>query len=80
MLLLHEIGHANAYMRDINNTNQRKTLPTWGPEIGDYDDFEEMRVIKYVETPAAIRLGEPIRTNHRGGLTVVPNSIFHIKY
>jgi len=80
LLLLHEIGHANAYMRDINSTNQRKTLPTWGPEIGDYDDFEEMRVIKYVETPAAIRLGEPIRTNHRGGLTVVPNSIFHIKY
>jgi len=31
------------------------------------------------ETPGRKKLGEPIRDNHRGVLTTVPNSIYHLK-
>ena len=37
-----------------------------------YDNKEERRVIEKVETPAAVKLGEPTRSNHGG--TAVPVS------
>ena len=52
-------------------TRRNKNLEN---KIGNYDTFEEMRVTNKVENPAAIKLGESPRYNHRGALTNVPNA------
>lgn len=62
--LLHEADHA---LQDLQNPQQlRKDLSTPVPA---YHNREEQRVIVGTETPAAIRLKEPVRTHH-GGIPV----------
>jgi len=60
---LHEIGHflhvANSPDFTAHDVLQGTELPLW-------DNAEEQRNTMEVETPAAIRLGEPTRTNHKG--------------
>jgi len=62
--LLHEADHA---LQDMQNPRQlRKDLATPVPA---YHNREEQRVIVGTETPAAIKLKEPVRTHH-GGIPV----------
>jgi hypothetical protein len=41
-----------------------------------YDNAEKKRVIDKYETPAAKRMKEPIRTDHRGKSVRVPDPIY----
>jgi len=58
---LHEASHA---LQEFENPKQKQI--DLGTSAGHYEDAEEQRVIDKVETPAAKKLGEPIRTNHYG--------------
>ena len=61
IVLLHELAHAlraNENILEFAHANKSK--------IARYDDGEEMRVIRFVETPAARELGEGTRTSHGG--------------
>lgn len=61
IVLLHELAHAlraNENFLEFVHANKSK--------IERYDDREEMRVIRLVETPAARELGEGTRTSHGG--------------
>jgi len=61
IVLLHELAHAlraNENFLEFVHANKSK--------IERYDDGEEMRVIRFVETPAARELGEGTRTSHGG--------------
>jgi RHS repeat-associated protein len=69
---LHEVMHA---LQKLENPEQFET------DIGantndDYDTVEEKRVIEKYETPAAKRMEEPIRTNHRGTSILVPDPTY----
>jgi RHS repeat-associated protein len=80
LMLLHEIGHANKFMTDPNMLFMLKRLSTQGTNLHEYDDAEEMRVINSIENPAAIRLGELERDNHRGVIIPVSNPTYHSKF
>jgi len=59
--VLHEAGHA---LQDLENPAQlKKDVKT---KIPNYHTKEEKRVIEKIETPAATKLGEPIRKHHGG--------------
>ena len=62
LLLDHEFGHADQWLRDpvryLHDLNARTG--------DDWDNAEERRNIQDVETPAALQMGEPTRTSHRG--------------
>jgi RHS repeat-associated protein len=61
--LLHEASHALQHL-----TNEAQFNSDSKPKSdARYDTKEERRVIERVETPAARKLGEPTRTNHRDG-------------
>jgi RHS repeat-associated protein len=57
---LHEASHA---LQDLTNNRQFESDRT-RPDA-KFGDKEERRVIEKVENPAAIKLGEPTRSNHR---------------
>jgi len=66
LLFVHESAHA---LHDIKNPGQWLVdinTPTLTPQDIDYDNVEERKTIKGAETRAARRLGEDIRTDHRG--------------
>ena len=65
LALAHEMAHASA-PRLLMNLLQNI------PCINQYDNLEELRVIKRRETPAARSLGEDTRNNHRGKFYGVP--------
>lgn len=68
--LLHEAAHA---LGDLTGTS---IMPYVEIKGDPYGYAEERRVIKYYETPAAIRLGEGTRKDHGGkSLYHVPTSI-----
>jgi hypothetical protein len=48
----------------VNPEKFNSDLPTSTNDA--YDNAEERRVIDQIETPAARRMGEPIRKDHRG--------------
>lgn len=61
---LHELAHFVNYVEDPVAYSDRKK---GGDDMSDpYHNPEEELVITKVETPAAIILKEPIRTNHNG--------------
>ena len=60
--VLHEAAHAESDL--INPAQHLKDAST--PAPGGYDNVEERDAIQNVETPAAIKIGEPTRTNHGG--------------
>jgi RHS repeat-associated protein len=59
---LHEIGHFVGRAKD----GKRKHSQRVENAVENCHNQEEERVIDGVETPAAIKLNEPIRTNHSG--------------
>lgn len=71
--LLHEIGHA---FLDFFFTKQEKEklMTDLKPNERDYDNPEEKYVINTFETPAAEKLKEPTRKNHRGKSAETENS------
>ncbi|MBE2231584.1 MAG: hypothetical protein IAE96_13125 [Chitinophagaceae bacterium] len=80
LMLLHEIAHANNFLSDPARYSMAQYTPTWGPDYGSYDNFEELRVTIRVENPAAQKIGEVQRDNHRGALLKVSNPTYHSKY
>jgi hypothetical protein len=75
---LHEVGHA---LQKLVDPEQFK-VDTSTKTNDAYDYVEEKRVIDRIETPAARRMGEPVRTDHKGTAvevsdpTVFENSYF----
>jgi len=69
MNLGHELGHADNWDQSPAGYTARKLI---GSKQWKYDDLEERKVIKEVEQPAAEKLGEGRRDNHRGGPMSVP--------
>lgn len=80
LMLLHEIGHANNFLNDANNFFQAGSMGLTGTPYSEYDNFEEMRNTIRAERPAALKLGEVERDNHRGTLIKVANPTYHSKY
>lgn len=72
--LLHELGHALRFLEDIEGL--RKDLKT---EDKKFKNYEEKRVIEEIETPAAFKLGEPVRFNHGGKKVEVHGPTSRIK-
>ena len=62
MGFLHEIAHFNHYA----DFDKRKHYEFSLIPAGLFRNAEEMRVINNIENPAALRLGEPTRSNHYG--------------
>ncbi len=56
--LLHEVAHA---VGDVKGQTPNPILPD-----KNYSNTEEKRVIQNIETPAAKKLGEGVRTDHNG--------------
>lgn len=69
--LFHELGHAFNYLYDKSGFKDRIKTP-----MGNgYDNKEEYDVINKYETPAAIKLGEPVRNNHQGSSVTTKGSL-----
>ncbi len=62
MQLLHEIGHAYRDLFYGENENKTKGMPTL--EIMNHGAREEQFVTRFIETPAAQRLGEGTRSSY----------------
>jgi hypothetical protein len=69
---LHEAIHA---LQKLENPKQFETDIKTNTNDA-YDTAEEKRVIDKYETPAAKRMKEPIRTNHRGTSILVPDPTY----
>jgi hypothetical protein len=79
LMLLHEIGHANNFLSNANGYIQATSINLAGTDCSEYDNFEEMRTTNRAEQPAAVKLGEVVRDNHRGALMKVSDPTYHTK-
>lgn len=59
--VLHEAAHALQHVE-----NPKQLLKDIATPVPLYDNREEQRVIRNIETPAARKLGEPVRQHHGG--------------
>jgi hypothetical protein len=73
MALFHEYGHASHSL-----TDHSAFLSDNGTPLSDgYTTAEEKRTIDTLETPEALWLGEPTRTNHQGRTFRVSDPLLH---
>ncbi len=73
LMLLHELGHAIKRLKDPTGHKAELEFDK------KYERKGERRVITEIETPVAIKLGEPTRKNHIGTPVRVPDSTYHKK-
>jgi RHS repeat-associated protein len=66
LLFVHESAHALHDMKNYGQWLVDINTPTLTPQDMNYDNVEERKTIKGAEKRAARRLGEDIRTDHRG--------------
>ncbi len=72
--VLHEFGHALHDLENNSNFIENSSI-----SIPLYHDKEEQITIDNIETPAALKLGEPIRKNHGGKAVLVPTPTYNRK-
>jgi len=77
--LFHDLGHAYDRITYGNKTVDLQTASTFKDNDPDrkYDNQEEKHVIQDFENPAAVKLGEPVRTNHDGEDRPVSDPLQH---